>query len=71
MRTKFTLWKVSNGYLLVPSDCDAYLQNKDAQDCSVFKTLKEFAEWKPKRLRRVKPKAQQDTRLTAVAAPNK
>ena len=59
MRTKFTLWKVSNGYLLVPSDCDAYLSNNNAPDCAIFKTLKEFSDWKPKRVRHSKSKAKE------------
>jgi hypothetical protein len=54
MRTKHTLWKVNNGYLLVPEDCDTHVQSKEASGCHVFKTLKEFADWKPKRDRRRK-----------------
>jgi len=56
MRTKTTLWKVSNGYLLVPEDCDNIVQAKEAAGCSVFKTLKEFADWKPVVKRNRKPK---------------
>jgi len=52
MRIKHTLWKVSNGYLLVPEDCDSYLRSESASGCAVFKSLKEFSEWTPKRVRR-------------------
>jgi hypothetical protein len=57
MRIKHTIWKVSNGYLLVPEDCDGLLQTKDASGCAVFKTLKEFSDWKPKRERRKRNKS--------------
>ena len=61
MRIKHTLWKVSNGYLMVPEDCDSYVQTKDASFCAVFKTLKEFSEWKPKQKRNRKPKIKETT----------
>jgi hypothetical protein len=56
MRTKHTLWKVSNGYLLVPEDCDGLVAVREAPGCAVFKSLKEFSEWKPQRIRRKRNK---------------
>jgi hypothetical protein len=47
---------VGNGWLLVPEDVDGYLNSREAPQCAVFKTLKEFSEWKPKRVRHRKPK---------------
>lgn len=64
MRVKHTLWKVSNGYLLVPEDCDRMLQSSDAAGSYVFKTLKEFSEWKPKRKRNRKLKEKTDANIT-------
>ena len=52
MRTKYQLWKVSNGWLLVPEGRDGQIVATDAPLCSVFKSLKEFAEFKPKRERK-------------------
>lgn len=60
MRVKHTLWKVSNGWLLVPEDKDGYLNVDSAGECAIFKTLKEFADYKPRRVRSRKPKAQPD-----------
>lgn len=51
MRTKYQLWKVSNGWLLVPEGRDGQIVATDAPQCVVFKNLKEFADFKPKRER--------------------
>ena len=58
MRVKHNLWKVSNGWILVPESVDRVLSPTEAPDCHVFKNLKEFSEWKParKRNRNRKPK---------------
>jgi hypothetical protein len=56
MRIKHTLWRVSNGWLLVPEDESTILRSEDAAGCSVFKTLKEFADQYPKRERKHKNK---------------
>ena len=59
MRTKYQLWKVSNGWLLVPEGRDGQIVATDAPQCTVFKNLKEFADYKPKRERKsraAKPK---------------
>lgn len=57
MRTLHTLWRVSNGWLLVPEDTSGYLHSREANQCAVFKTLKEFSEAYPKRERKkTKPK---------------
>jgi hypothetical protein len=53
---KHTLWKVSNGYLRVPEGCEGILQASDAENCTIFKDLSEFAKWQPKRKRNRKPK---------------
>jgi hypothetical protein len=60
MRTKHNLWRVSNGWLLVPEECTGYLDSASASGCAVFKTLKEFADQYPKRERRVR-KSKTDT----------
>jgi hypothetical protein len=52
MRIKHTLWRVSNGWLLVPEDRDGYLTSEHAAQCSIFKTLREFSDQYPKRERR-------------------
>jgi hypothetical protein len=52
MRIKHNLWRVSNGWLLVPEGDDSIIQSKDASQITVFKTLKEFAETFPKRERK-------------------
>lgn len=65
MRTKHTLWRVSNGWLLVPDDCDSMVQSKDASGCAVFKSLKEFADYKPARVR--KPRSKPSTKETSDA----
>lgn len=62
MRIKHNLWRVSNGWLLVPEDVDGYLGCKDAQQCAVFKTLKEFSDQYPKRERK-KPQPKQELKL--------
>ena len=51
MRIRYMLWKVANGFLLVPDDCTHSLNPSNAPDCHVFKSLKEFSDWKPKRVR--------------------
>jgi hypothetical protein len=51
-RIKHQLWKVQNGWLLVPEDSESTLAFNEAPQCVIFKTLKEFSEWKPKRQRR-------------------
>jgi len=53
---KHILWKVSNGYLRVPDEAQSVLTADQADKCSIFKTLEEFAKWKPKRTRNRKPK---------------
>jgi hypothetical protein len=52
MRTKYQLWKVSNGWLLVPEGKDGQIMATDAPNCIVFRNLKEFADYKPKRERK-------------------
>lgn len=56
-RIKHSLWRVSNGWLLVPEGTYSSLADSAAPECAVFKTLKEFSEWKPKqkRNRKIKP----------------
>jgi hypothetical protein len=54
MRIKHNLWKVSNGWLMVPDTVDGMLPVDDAPRCVVFTSLKEFADWKPRRVRRKK-----------------
>jgi len=54
MRVKHQLWKVSNGWLLVPEGRDSSIVATDAPQCTVFKNLKEFADFKPKRERKRK-----------------
>lgn len=54
-----TLWKVSNGWLLVPSGNGKVLDSAEAPLCAVFKTLDEFAKWKPVRKRNRKPKGKE------------
>lgn len=61
-RIKHNLWKVSNGWLLVPENVDGMLDSIEAPSCVVFKTLKEFADYKPKRVRHRKPKPQPVTK---------
>jgi hypothetical protein len=51
-RIKHTLWRVSNGWLLVPEEEDGYLNSNDAGACAIFKTLKEFSDQYPKRERK-------------------
>lgn len=51
MRIQHNLWRVKNGWLLVPED-NGYLKAADAPNCEVFKTLKEFSDQYPKRERR-------------------
>jgi hypothetical protein len=56
MRIKHNLWRLSNGWLLVPEEDNGVLRCEDAQECAVFRTLKEFADQYPKRERRKKNK---------------
>ena len=56
MRIKHTLWRVSNGWLLVPEDRDGYINSDQAGRCAVFKTLKEFSDTYPKRERKSRRK---------------
>ena len=49
MRTEHTLWRVSNGWLLVPEKNGTVLNVADATKCVVFKNLKDFADQYPKR----------------------
>jgi hypothetical protein len=55
MRIKHQLWKVSNGWLLLPENVDGshiVLDSSDAPRCVVFKSLEEFAKYTPKRERK-------------------
>jgi hypothetical protein len=53
MRTNYTLWRASNGWLLVPEgNSDKAISANDVRECVIFKSLKEFADWKPARVRR-------------------
>lgn len=61
MRVTHNLWKVSNGWLLVPEGDDRVLSVNDAPQAFVFKSLKEFSEWKPARKRNRKPKPVKET----------
>lgn len=54
MRVKHILWKVNNGWMMVPEDSINGITPSDAAEIYIFKTLKEFADWKPKRVRRRK-----------------
>jgi len=56
MRTLHNLWKVSNGWLLVPEGDQTMLHSNDACNAVVFKSLEEFSKWKPIRKRNRKPK---------------
>jgi hypothetical protein len=51
MRTKYTLWRASNGWLLVPESTDGTLDASKVSECVIFKTLDEFAKFTPKRVR--------------------
>jgi|SoimicMinimDraft_17_1059745.scaffolds.fasta_scaffold106905_2 hypothetical protein len=51
MRIKHTLWRVKNGWLLVPEGDNGIIKSECADEIMVFKTLKEFAEFTPKRVR--------------------
>lgn len=68
MRIEHTLWKVNNGWLLVPENTH-YLKADEGQQCYIFKTLKEFAEWKPKRQR--KPRIKTVDAKKSVTVPVK
>jgi hypothetical protein len=62
MRVKHNLWRVSNGWILVPEGSDGVIQAKEAPLITVFKTLKEFADTFPKRDRKSrKTKATEST----------
>jgi len=56
MRIKHNLWRVNNGWLLVPEECDRVVTTEQASQCIVFKTLQEFSEGFPKRERRKRTK---------------
>jgi hypothetical protein len=62
MRIKHQLWKVSNGWLLVPEHSDHTITSEDAPYCVIFKTLKDFSEQYPKRERKKRnPKSEHGT----------
>jgi len=69
MRVKHNLWKVSNGWILVPESVDRVLSPAEAPECHVFKTLKEFSEWKPKRKRNRKQTPKHADTGTTQATP--
>lgn len=52
MRVTHNLWKVSNGWILVPEGCDTTLSTLMAPQAVVFTSLSDFAKWKPKRVRK-------------------
>jgi hypothetical protein len=52
MRTKHTLWRVKNGWILVPEGDDGVIKSEAADEIIVFRTLKEFADEYPKRERK-------------------
>jgi hypothetical protein len=52
MRTKHTLWRVKNGWMLVPEGDNGLVRAEDADNIVVFRTLKEFADEYPKRERK-------------------
>jgi hypothetical protein len=64
MRVKHILWKVSNGWLLVPEECAERLSYEDAPQVTVFKSLKEFSDWTPKRQRRKSKKDSSEPKHT-------
>lgn len=51
MRANYTLWRASNGWLLVPEGTGTAVNAKDVSECVVFKSLDEFAKFTPKRVR--------------------
>jgi hypothetical protein len=51
-RTKHTLWRVRNGWMLVPEGDNGLVRSEDAGEIVVFRTLKEFADEYPKRERK-------------------
>jgi len=61
MRVTHNLWKVSNGWLLVPEGCDSVLSTAEAPNAAIFKDLKEFAAWRPPVKRNRKPKTTKET----------
>jgi hypothetical protein len=63
MRIKHNLWRVKNGWILVPEGDDGIIKSECADEITVFKSLKEFADEFPKRERKrasraTKPKPQ-------------
>jgi hypothetical protein len=59
MRIKHNLWRVKNGWILVPEGDDGFVKAECADEITVFKSLKEFADEFPKRERKrrtTKPK---------------
>lgn len=70
MRTKYTLWKASNGWLLVPEgNSNTAISANDVQHCVIFKTLKEFADFKPKRERKSRAGRKPVAGVTAEPVP--
>lgn len=61
MRVTHNLWKVQNGWILVPEGCDSILSPSDAAQALVFKDLQEFSKWTPKRVRRKRTKQTKET----------
>lgn len=51
-RVKHNLWRVKNGWILVPEGDDGIIKSECADEITVFKTLKEFADTYPKRERK-------------------
>jgi hypothetical protein len=62
MRVTHHLWKVSNGWLLVPEGFPNSITPNEAPQAAVFKSLEEFAKYKPKRVR--KPRKHKTTPTT-------
>lgn len=52
MRIKHNLWRVKNGWMLVPEGDDGIVRAECASEITVFKSLKEFAETYPIRERK-------------------
>jgi hypothetical protein len=56
MRIKHNLWRVKNGWILVPEGDDGFIKSECADEIVVFRTLKEFADEYPKRERKRREK---------------
>jgi hypothetical protein len=52
MRSTHTLWRVKNGWILVPEGDNGIIRSEAAEEIVVFRTLKEFADEYPKRERK-------------------